>query len=85
MAKAEFYTVKASFINDIGEYHEGQVVTNDDAAFRKYPHLFVPFGTRQGDGIEQATAAPGEQRDVVLSSEPVTPKGKAMRVRPEEE
>lgn len=67
MAKAAFFTVAESFVGALGgaevEYHKGEVVDADDPALAKWPHQFVPLIVRSRM-VEQATSAPGEQRDV---------------------
>ena len=67
MAKATFYTVLESFVGTLGgeevEYHKGEVVDAEDPAFRKWSHLFAPLVVRSyRQGVEQATAGPGEKR-----------------------
>jgi hypothetical protein len=73
MAKAAYYTVAESFVGTLDgaevEYHKGEVVDVDDPALAKWPHQFVQLVVREHRRmVEQATAAPGEQRGHALSS-----------------
>jgi hypothetical protein len=83
MAKADIYRVLASFVGTLDgrevEYHEGDLVEADDPAFKKWPTLFGPlqFAHARTAPVEQATAAPGEQRVAVghaLTTDDVRPK-----------
>jgi hypothetical protein len=67
MAKADYYTVIASFTGTLDgrdvEYHAGEVVSADDPALKKMPAHFAPLVVRAIPGkVEQATAVPGEKR-----------------------
>ena len=66
MAKADYFMVLESFsVNLDGVqalYRAGEVVDSSDPAFRRSPQLFGPLVVRRH--IEQATAAPGEVRDL---------------------
>ena len=67
MAKADFYTVRASFVGTFDgepvEFHKGEVVVAGDPALRKWPDSFEPLVVRTyRPEVEQATAAPGEKR-----------------------
>ena len=71
MAKDDIYQVTTTFVITLGdrdvEYHAGEVVDGDDPAFKRVPEHFGPvaFKHRTAKPIEQATAAPGEKRNVV--------------------
>ena len=87
MAKADYYTVRESFIGPFGEYHKGEVVTADDPAFEKMPSHFealVIRGQVRGE-VEQATAAPGEKRHLGRYKKAVKPEAKAAEPEPEPE
>ena len=43
---------------------EGEVVAADDTILRTHRHLFTPLGEERLAGVERATAAPGESRNV---------------------
>jgi len=67
MAKADFYTVRESFVGTFDgapvEFYKGEVVAGSDSAVRKWPDSFVPLVVRgHTPGVEAATAAPGEKR-----------------------
>jgi hypothetical protein len=73
MAKAAYYMVTESFIGMLDgeevEYHKGEVVSTDDPAVTKMAAHFAPLVVRGvRPAVEQATAAPGEQRDVPVRS-----------------
>jgi hypothetical protein len=86
MAKAAFYTVKESFVGNLGgrevEYHKGEVVDGDDPAVKKMPnhfeeHIVRGHAEHQVVRVEQATAAPGEQREGhALTTADIRPKGR---------
>ena len=76
MAKASHYTVTESFIGNLDgvevEYIKGEVVTADDPAIRKMPAHFEPLVVKghqehRRAEVEQATAAPGEQRGQAMT------------------
>ena len=63
MAKADYFVVLEAFLVGGELYQKGEIVDATDPAYRKSPHLFGPLVIRgQGPVVEQATAAPGEQR-----------------------
>lgn len=55
-----------SFVGHDGKvervFREGEPVRSNDPAVKKWPHLFGPARYANLPRIEQATAAPGEQR-----------------------
>jgi len=75
-SKPAYYTVIESLVGALDgvtvEYHKGEVVDADDPARRKWPSHFGPLVVREyrrvatddHPVVEQATAAPGEQRHV---------------------
>ena len=75
MAKADIYQVVSSFVTTIKglevEYHEGELVDGDDPALRRMPEHFGPVQfkhrTSGKPAVEQATAAPGEQRGKAMT------------------
>ena len=77
MADPTFYTVINSFATDVDSYLQGEVVDGNDPILKKQPHNFAPLKVRAHLGkpspgqVEQATAAPGEKRDL-------PPQGKAL-------
>jgi hypothetical protein len=72
MAKDDIYQVTTTFVITLGdrdiEYHVGEIVEADDPALKRVPEHFGPVEfkhrrTNAGEKpVEQATAAPGEQR-----------------------
>ena len=68
--KVAYYTVSTSFFGafegDGIEYHKGEVVDADDPALKHWPEYFEPLVVREHlrSRVEQATAAPGEKRDI---------------------
>ena len=72
MAKSSHYTVRVSFQNGMGEFHKGEVYAADDPIVAKYPELFEPLvvsdSRSRGPLVEQATAAPGEQRGKAMTT-----------------
>jgi len=46
-------------------FHKGLLVNEDDAVYKAYSGMFDPVEEMTRD-VEQATAAPGEARDVKL-------------------
>ena len=97
MAKAEFYTVRESFIGALSgsevEYHKGDVVAASDPAIKKMPMHFEPLMLRGHErAVEQATAAPGEKRRLSLRRKPAKAKATAkpepeleLKTKPEPE
>lgn len=83
-SKPLYYTVTDSLIGTLDgatvEYHKGEIVDAEDPAVRKWPHHFGPLVIR-GHGapapIEQATAAPGETREVGRAMSVGAMKGRA--------
>jgi hypothetical protein len=73
MAKAPLRVLE-SFVGSLNgvevEYHSGELVDADDPAVAKWPHLFAELQVTHRRSVEQATAAPGEQR--------AAPAGKAL-------
>jgi hypothetical protein len=72
MAASDYYTVSTSFIGSLHgggvEYRKGEVVSGDDPALKRWPEYFEPLVVREHlveRPVEQATAAPGEKRNVV--------------------
>lgn len=69
MAKDDIYQVTTTFVitldgHDI-EYHAGEIVDADDPARKRVPEHFGPVEFKHRSTtkhVEQATAAPGEQR-----------------------
>jgi hypothetical protein len=73
MARSDpLYQVKENFVTSVHgremEYHKGEVVAGDDPGYRKSPHLFEPLVIRGQPAVEQATAAPGEQRGRAITT-----------------
>jgi len=52
---------------DIG-FRKGEPVSADHPAVKKWPGLFAPVTIRHAHTVEQATAAPGEKRNVAVPS-----------------
>lgn len=83
MAKAEFYTVSESLVGALDgeevEYQKGEVVRGTDPAVAKWPRHFEPLVLREHRraAVEQATAAPGEQRELTgkaLTTDSIRPR-----------
>lgn len=76
MVTAAPLMVLESFVGSLDgaevEYHKGELVDAGDPAVKKWPRYFgsLLFSHRRSAPVEQATAAPGEQRDA--------PAGKAL-------
>ena len=79
MAKDDIYQVTTTFVITLGdrdvEYHAGEIVDGDDPAYKRVPEHFGPveFKHRKADKpvekpVEQATAAPGEQRGKAITT-----------------
>ena len=72
MAKDDIYQVTTTFVITVKgrdvEYHAGEVVDGDDPAYKLVPQHFGPleFKHRTAKPVEQATAAPGETRQIRL-------------------
>ena len=73
-SKAAYYTVSTSFFGsfegDAIEYLKGEVVDAGDPALKRWPEHFQPLVVREhlrAPRVEQATAAPGEQRGKALT------------------
>ena len=71
MAKDDIYQVTTTFVITLDgqdvEYHAGELVEGDDAAYKLVPQHFGPLEfkhrrTARPKPVEQATAAPGEKR-----------------------
>lgn len=80
MAKPAFYQVAESFVGNLDgaelEYQKGEVVDGEDAALKKWPGHFKPLvlrGHDRGPAVEQATAAPGEQRGHAMTTDDIRP------------
>jgi hypothetical protein len=76
MAKDDIYQVMTNFVITLGdrdvEYHVGELVDADDPAYKRVPEHFGPpeFKHRAAataPKVEQATAAPGEQRGKAMT------------------
>jgi len=74
-SKPTYYTVTESLVGTLDgvevEYYKGEVVDAEDPALRKWPHHFGPLVVhehRRAAAVEQATAAPGEQRGHALTT-----------------
>jgi hypothetical protein len=69
MARDTLYQVKDSFITSHKgaevAYTKGELVPGDDPGYKRAPHLFEALTVRGQAPVEQATAAPGEKRNVV--------------------
>jgi len=68
-AEPQIMVALASFVGGIGKaeisIREGDLFASSDPVVRKFPHLFGPVEVRvsvPGPRVEQATAAPGEER-----------------------
>ena len=78
MAKDDIYMVTTTFVITLGdrdvEYHTGEIVDADDPAYKRVPEHFGPveFKHRKAKPVEkpveQATAAPGEQRGKAITT-----------------
>jgi hypothetical protein len=73
--KVAYYTVSTSFFGALHgggvEYHKGEVIDEDDPALRRWPEYFEPLVVRDHlveRRVEQATAAPGEQRGKAITT-----------------
>jgi hypothetical protein len=71
MAKDSIFQVTTAFVITIDgrdvEYHAGEIVDADDPAYKRVPEHFGPVefkhrAAKAAKPVEQATAAPGEQR-----------------------
>jgi len=76
MAKDDIYMVTTTFVITLGdrdvEYHTGEIVDGDDPAYKRVPEHFGPVEfkhrTAKTKPVEQATAAPGEQRGKAITT-----------------
>ena len=70
MEKSTYYTVIHSFAAPTESYYEGEVVEASDPAVKKWPDNFAPLKVRSSTtpAVEQATAAPGEQRGQAITT-----------------
>lgn len=75
------YVVKEAFSTNLRglevAYQVGEVVTADDPGYKRAPNHFTPLAIRsnqrEAPPIEQATAAPGEQRGHALTTDDIRP------------
>jgi len=76
MAKDDIYMVTTTFVITLGnrdvEYHTGEIVDADDPAYKRVTEHFGPVEfkhrTAKAKPVEQATAAPGEQRGRAITT-----------------
>lgn len=75
------YVVKEAFSTTLRglevSYQVGEVVTADDPGYKRAPGHFAPLAMRgaasEAPEVEQATAAPGEQRGHALTTADLRP------------
>lgn len=75
MAKDDIVQVTTTFVITIDgrdiEYHVGEIVDGDDPALKRVPEHFGPVEFKHramAKPVEQATAAPGEQRGKAITT-----------------